>query len=156
MRIRIDSRPSFWVGDLKRYADRIAKFHLNPMGVQCEFSDSGNKNHIVIMLDEGKSANLNTRGVEILYNPKKPVNERLAKYLLDGICSSTRFMNRGIRAEDIAWDVHVTCGYITNVSDRAFLKDEARKRGIVWGIMESLKECLKREPHSKRQNFIPA
>lgn len=156
MRILINSRPGFWTGELKKYALLIAKRHLEPIGVQCEFAGGGEKSQITIMLDEGKSDNPNTRGVEIVYNPDKPINERLAKCILDGICSSAYFMNRGIRAGDTAWDVHVICGFITNASDRMVLADETRKRHIVWGIMESLKECLNRQPPSKRQNFIPA
>jgi len=156
MRILIDSRPGFWTGDLKNYALLIAKQHLDPVGVQCEFANGGDKSQITIMLDEGRSDNPNTRGVEIVYSPDRPENERLAKCILDGICSNTHFMNRGIRAGHTAWDVHVICGYKTNASDRLVLADESRKRNIVWGILEGLKECLHRQPHSKRQNFVPA
>ena len=156
MRILINSRPGFWTGDLERYALLTAKQHLDSIGVQCEFAGGGEKSQITIMLDEGKSDNPNTRGVEIVYSPDKPINERLAKCILDGICSNTHFMNRGIRAGHTAWDVHVICGYKTNASDRLVLADESRKKNIVWGILEGLKECLDRQPHSKRQNFVPA
>ncbi|HOO12014.1 MAG TPA: hypothetical protein PK684_03565, partial [Bacillota bacterium] len=88
MRILINSRPGFWTGELKKYALLIAKRHLEPIGVQCEFAGGGEKSQITIMLDEGKSDNPNTRGVEIVYSPDKPINERLAKCILDGICSS--------------------------------------------------------------------
>ena len=156
MRILINSRPDFWTVDLKRYALLTAKQNLGSIGVQCEFASGGEKSQITIMLDEGKSDNPNTRGVEIVYNPEKPINERLAKCILDGICSNTHFMNRGIRSGHTTWDVHVICGYKTNASDRLVLADESRKRNIVWGILEGLKECLHRQPHSKRQNFVPA
>ena len=156
MRILIDSRPDFWTVDLKRYALLTAKQNLGSIGVQCEFASGGEKSQITIMLDEGKSDNPNTRGVEIVYNPEKPINERLAKCILDGICSNTHFMNRGIRSGHTTWDVHVICGYKTNASDRLVLADESRKRNIVWGILEGLKECLDRQPLSKRQNFVPA
>ncbi|MGI6697350.1 MAG: hypothetical protein GX918_05210 [Clostridiales bacterium] len=156
MRILINSRPDFWTVDLKRYALLTAKQNLGSIGVQCEFASGGEKSQITIMLDEGKSDNPNTRGVEIVYNPEKPINERLAKCILDGICSNTHFMNRGIRSGHTTWDVHVICGYKTNASDRLVLADESRKRNIVWGILEGLKECLNRQPHIKRQNFVSA
>jgi hypothetical protein len=156
MRILINSRPDFWTVDLKRYALLTAKQNLGSIGVQCEFASGGEKSQITIMLDEGKSDNPNTRGVEIVYNPEKPINERLAKCILDCICSNTHFMNRGIRSGHTTWDVHVICGYKTNASDRLVLADESRKRNIVWGILEGLKECLNRQPHIKRQNFVSA
>jgi hypothetical protein len=156
MRVRIVSRPGFWMEEFKKYAGCIAQVHLKPMGIECEFSDSGNTSHITIMLDQGESSNVNTRGAEVFYSPENPLNERLAKYLIDGICSSAGFMNRGIRAKETEWDIHIVCGYVTNADDRRILRDGSKKRNIAWGIMEGLKECLQRQTHTKRQNFKPA
>ncbi|MDD2573461.1 MAG: N-acetylmuramoyl-L-alanine amidase [Bacillota bacterium] len=156
MRIWIDARPGFWIGDLEKFAWYTAELYLNPVGIECEFSESRGGADIRIMLEEGASDNQNTRGVEILYSTKRTLNERLAKHLIDGICESTHLMNRGIRASGTAWDILVICGYRTNAADRSILTDENKKRQIIRGIMEGLKECLHRQPLSKRQNFKPA
>jgi hypothetical protein len=156
VRVRIEARPGFWIGNLEGFARYLAWLHLNPMGMECEFSEGKGGAEIRIMLEEGVSDNLNTRGVEALYNTKSFANERLAKHIIDGICESTHFMNRGIRAEDTAWDILVVCGYRTNAADRSILTDENKKGYIIQGIMEGLKECYRRELLSKRQNFKPA
>ncbi len=156
MRIRINAHPQFWVGDLKGFAEQMAREYLASLGVECEFTHSRKDCHFNVMLGEGESDNANTRGVEIFYNTDKSINERLAKHLINGICSNTAFMNRGIRGEKMVWDLYVVCGYSTNAFDKIALEDRNTKRKIVWGIVEGLKECLQWLPHSKRQNFEPA
>lgn len=78
----------------------------------------------------------------MLYRGKSSRNERVAKYILDGVCEITGFMNRGIREADIPWDILVKCGYITSPLDRERLQQHATKIKIVSGIVEGLKGYL--------------
>jgi len=142
MNICVNVFPGEKEKEILGYVTESLEKNLTESGVECRFGENRSENDFRVLVDLGYSHNNNSRGVEILFGKQKLQNERLAKYVLYGICSNTGLMNRGIKEGSLDWDIFIKCGYITNPSDMELFKNDKAKHGIVLGIVVGIKEYL--------------
>lgn len=152
MEICVDALPGDETREILEDIAESLKKHFNGSEMGCWFGKIRLECDFRLILDLGHSRNKNSRGVEVLYGKQKHQNERLAKYMLDGICFNTDFMNRGIREENLDEDIFIRCGYISNLSDKEKLSSNKTKYEIVSGIVAGLQEYLLFCKPNERQN----